>query len=88
MRPDGILIRLAIVELERRFELPKLSRLITNQLHLTSLVLQHSLMGKVGFEPTEPEGNGFTGRPNSPSLALTHRIEFKIPTIGTCCLRL
>ena len=28
-------------------------------------------MGKVGFEPTKPEGNGFTGRPNSPSLALT-----------------
>ena len=29
-------------------------------------------MGKVGFEPTKPEGSGFTVRPNSPSLALTH----------------
>ena len=28
-------------------------------------------MGKVGFEPTKPEGSGFTVRPNSPSLALT-----------------
>ena len=28
-------------------------------------------MGKVGFEPTEPEGSGFTVRPDSPSSALT-----------------
>lgn len=28
-------------------------------------------MGKVGFEPTKPEGNGFTVRSDSPSSALT-----------------
>lgn len=32
---------------------------------------RYGLVGKVGFEPTKPEGSGFTVRPNSPSLALT-----------------
>jgi hypothetical protein len=30
------------------------------------------LVGDVGFEPTKPEGNGVTARPNTPTLAITH----------------
>lgn len=31
-------------------------------------------VGKVGFEPAKPKCNGFTVRPNSPSLALSRVI--------------
>lgn len=33
------------------------------------LTLADIVVGVVGFEPTQPEGNGFTVRPSSPTLA-------------------
>lgn len=30
------------------------------------------MVGEVGIEPTKPEGNGFTVRPSSPTLALPY----------------
>lgn len=30
------------------------------------------MVGKIGFEPTQTEANGFTVRPNSPTFALAH----------------
>ena len=39
---------------------------------LTSWLLHPYLVGEVGVEPTQPEGNGFTDRPSSPTLALPY----------------
>lgn len=36
------------------------------------LTLADIVVGVVGFEPTQPEGNGFTVRPNSPTLQLSN----------------
>ena len=35
------------------------------------LTLADIVVGVVGFEPTQPEGNGFTVRPTSPTVALS-----------------
>lgn len=34
--------------------------------------LKDKMVKQVGFEPTKPEGNGVTARPNTPTLALLH----------------
>lgn len=36
--------------------------------------LSWCMVGGVGIEPTEPEGNGVTDRPSSPTLAPSHII--------------
>lgn len=37
-----------------------------------TFMLQDHLVGEDGLEPTQSHDNGFTDRPSSPTLALTH----------------
>ena len=38
---------------------------------------QTFVVGEVGVEPTQPEGNGFTVRPSSPTLAFPNKVRVK-----------